>query len=149
MTLLEAKEYDFAGARRRRNITIAIIVILIILAALTWHFRFWPEDRVADRFFNALEHQDYKQAYGIWFHDPHWEQHPDRYKEYDFQNFYTDWGPGGTWGLIKNYKIYTTVPGGTGVTVVVIVNGRSEPANVWVQKDNKTMSFPPRDYEIQ
>jgi hypothetical protein len=33
--------------------------------------------------------------------------------------------------------------------VVVIVNGRSKPANVWVQKADKTMSFPPTEYEIQ
>jgi hypothetical protein len=41
------------------------------------------------------------------------------------------------------------VKGGTGVTVVVIVNGRSEAANVWVEKNDKTMSFPPREFQPQ
>lgn len=149
MTLFEAKEYDPSHDRKRRNIIIAILTLVVILGALGWHFRYWPEERVAHKFFSALEQKDYEQAYGVWFHDPNWKQHPDQHKNYSFHDFYLDWGPGGQWGLVKTHKIYTTVGGGSGVTVVVIVNGRSEPANVWVEKGDKTMSFPPREYEPQ
>src|SRR5581483_4036413 len=149
MTLFEAKEYDPSRDRRRRNVIIAVVVIVILVGGLTWHFRYWPEEHVVDKFFDALQVKDYEKAYGIWFNDPDWKQHPDKHKDYDFHSFYLDWGPGGQWGLVQSHKIYTTVGGGSGVTVVVIVNGRSEVANVWVQKGDKTMSFPPVEYERQ
>jgi hypothetical protein len=149
MTLFEAKEYDPSRDRKRRNLIISVIVVAVLVAALAWHFRYWPEEHAVDKFFSALEQKDYEKAYGIWFNDPNWKQHPDKYKDYSFNSFYLDWGPGGEWGLVKSHKVYSTVGGGSGVTVVVIVNGRSKPANVWVQKADKTMSFPPTEYEIQ
>jgi hypothetical protein len=79
-------------------------------------------------------------------HDPQWRQHPDHYKKYPFNEFYTDWGPGGQWGLVKSYKIYaagTPPGGGSGVIVDIIVNDRAEHARVWVEKSDKTMSFSP------
>ncbi len=149
MTLFEAKEYDPSKDRKKWTIIISIVVAVIAIGAAGWHFRFWPYEHVADKFFTALEHKDYDAAYGIWFNDPTWKQHPDQHKQYDFHAFYLDWGPGGEWGLINNHKIYTTVGGGSGVTVVAIINGRSQACNVWVEKKDKTMSFPPREYEPQ
>ena len=32
-----------------------------------------------------LQNQNYEAAYGIWFHDPQWKQHPERYKKYSLQ----------------------------------------------------------------
>jgi hypothetical protein len=149
MTLFEAKEYDPSKDRRKRNIIISVIVLVILLGALGWHFRFWQQERVVNKFFTALEQRNYEQAYAIWFNDPDWKQHPEKHKDYDFHSFYLDWGPGGEWGLVNTHKIYTTVAGGSGVTVVVVVNGRSQVCNVWVEKKDKTMSFPPREYEPQ
>src|SRR5260370_33910227 len=82
------------------------IVFLLLAGFFLWWFRYWPEQRVAEHFFDALEKQDYESAYGIWMQDPQWRQHPDRYKKYLFHEFYTDWGPGGQWGVVKSYKIY-------------------------------------------
>jgi len=70
-------------------------------------------------------------AYGIWMADRKWEQHPQKYARYPFNEFYRDWGPGGEWGLIKSYKIYgsaTPKGGGSGVVVEVVVNNRAEHA---------------------
>ena len=146
MTLLDAKEYDPAKERKRRARIISAIVVLLLLVFLGWWFRYWPEERVADRFFDALQHQDYEVAYGIWMHDPQWKQHPERYPKYPYSEFYRDWGRGGEWGLIKSYKIYAVgAPpgGGSGVVVDVTVNDRAERARVWVEKSDKTMSFSP------
>jgi hypothetical protein len=99
-----------------------------------------------DRFFDALQQRNYETAYGIWMHDPNWKQHLDKYKEYPFNDFYRDWGPGGEWGIIKSHKIYgagTPSGGGSGVIVEVVVNGRAEHARVWVEKSDKTLSFSP------
>ena len=146
MTLLDAKEYDPEKERRKKVRIISAMVFLLLAGFFLWWFRYWPEQRVAEHFFDALQKQDYESGYGIWMHDPQWRQHPDRYKKYPFNEFYTDWGPGGQWGLVKSYKIYaagTPPGGGSGVIVDIIVNDRAEHARVWVEKSDKTMSFSP------
>jgi hypothetical protein len=147
MTLLDAKEYDPARERRRRFLFISIIVAVLVILGLAWAYRYWPEEHVVDRFFDALQQQKYEAAYGMWNHDPNWKQHPDKYKDYPFNDFYRDWGPGGEWGIVKSHKIYgsgTPSGGGSsGVIVEVVVNGRSEHARIWVQKSDKTLSFSP------
>lgn len=148
MTLLDAKAYNPEKERKRRKIVFSTIVIILILLFLGWWFRYWPEEHRVGGFFNALEKQDYKQGYGIWMHDADWPQHPDLHSKYPFNDFYRDWGPGGEWGLIKTYRVFgaSTCPGGgSGVVVDVVVNDRSEHAQVWVERSNKTLSFPPCD----
>jgi len=146
MTLLVAAEYDPEKARKRTRRIVASIAIVVILAGLGWWFRYLPEERIVGHFFDALQKQDYKTAYGIWMHDPNWSQHPEKYPKYPYGDFYRDWGPGGEWGLIKTLKVYgaSTCSGpGTGVVVDVIVNERAEHAQVWVEKSDKTLSYPP------
>src|SRR5215471_13757102 len=108
MTLLDAKQYDEAAARRRRNLIAGIVVAVLVLIWLAWEFRYYPEERVVDHFFAALQKQDFETAYGIYWHDADWRQHSQNYKQYPFNEFYTDWGPGGEWGVIKQYKIYAS-----------------------------------------
>jgi hypothetical protein len=146
MTLLDAQQYDATRGRRRRNRMIVVAVLVLLLAGLGWMYRNWPEERIADRFFTALEKPDYESAYGIWMHDPQWKQHAERYSQYPFNEFYRDWGPGGEWGIIKFHKIYGSANprgGGSGVIVEVVVNGRTEHARLWVQKSDKTLTFSP------
>jgi hypothetical protein len=146
MTLLDAKEYHPEKERRKKARILSAIVFLLLAGFFLWWFRYWPEQRVAEHFFDALQKQDYESAYGIWMQDPQWRQHPDRYKKYPFHEFYTDWGPGGQWGVVKAYKIYaagTPPGGGSGVIVDLIVNDRAEHARVWVEKSDKTISFSP------
>jgi hypothetical protein len=156
MTLFETKPYDFVAARKKRNLVLAIAAILLVLIILAWNFRYWPEEHQVDKFFAALQQKDYEKAYGIWFHDPGWKQHPEKYaKDYAFGNFMQDWGPGGEWGLIKTYHIDgSAVPkggngtkfdvGSSGVVVVVTVNERiGQKAHIWVEKSDKTLSLSP------
>jgi hypothetical protein len=146
MTLLDAKEYDPHKARKRNLRILWTIGIALIVFCVGWWFRYWPQERMVGHFFQALQRQDYNAAYGIWMHDPDWQKHPDHYPKYPFNEFYRDWGPGGEWGLIKTAKVYgaSTCPGpGSGVVVDVIVNDRSEHAQVWVEKTDDTLSFPP------
>ena len=146
MTLLDAKEYDAEKGRKRIRRIISIVALALIVAGLFWWFRYWPEEHVVGNFFADLQKQNYKVAYGVWMHDPKWEQHPQQYTKYGFNDFYRDWGPGGEWGLIKTYKVYgaSTCPGpSSGVVVDVIVNNRTEHAQVWVEKSDKTLTYPP------
>jgi len=146
MTLLDAEQYDPALERRRRIRIATIGVLILVLAWLGWTYRDWPEERIVNRFFETIQRQDYDAAYGIWMHDPQWKQHPEKYPQYPFNEFYRDWGPGGEWGIVKSHKIYGSVNpkgGGSGVIVEVVVNERAEHARVWVQKSDKTLSFSP------
>jgi hypothetical protein len=146
MTLLDAKEYDEQRARKRNMRIIWAITAIVVIVVLGWWFRYWPEERIVGHFFGELQNKDYKAAYATWMHDPGWEQHPNEHAKYPFADFYRDWGPGGEWGLIKTYKVYgaSTCPGpSTGVVVDVVVNDRTEHAQVWVEKSDKTLSYPP------
>lgn len=148
MTLLDAKAYNPEKERKRKRIVISVIVIVVVVLFLAWLFRYWPQEHLVGRFFDALQKQDYNQAYAIWMHDPNWRQHPDRHTKYPFNDFYRDWGPGGEWGVIKTAKVFgaSTCPGGgSGVVVDVVVNNRAEHADVWVEKSDNTLSFPPCD----
>lgn len=146
MTLLDAKEYDSSKERKRKKRIISFALVLVVVLALGWWFRYWPEEHIVGKFFGLLQKQDYNAAYGIWMHDPEWQQHPQRFGKYPFGEFYRDWGPGGEWGAIKSQRVYgaSTCPGGgTGVVVDVVVNDRAEHAQVWVEKSSRTLSFPP------
>ena len=81
---------------------------MLILGFLGYQFRYWPERRLADKFFTALQKQEFETAYGIYMADPSWKQHPEKHAKYPYNEFYRDWGPGGEWGPIKNYTIYAT-----------------------------------------
>src|SRR5579864_25422 len=152
MTLLDAKEFDEEKARTRRTRIILIVVVIIIVATVLWWFRYWPQEHIVGRFFEAVQKQDYKTAYGIWQHDPEWEKHPDHKSihDYPFGDFYRDWGPGGEWGLVKTYNVYgaSKCPSNagtpvSGVVVDVIVNDRTQHAQLWVQNSDHTLSYPP------
>jgi len=106
MTLLDAPLYDPAKARRRKIAIAATIGAVILLAALGWFYRNWPQEHAVDKFFTALQQQHYEVAYGIYFNDPGWLQHREKYSQYTYADFYRDWGPGGEWGLIKSHSIY-------------------------------------------
>jgi hypothetical protein len=143
---MDAQVYDEARARRRKVRMVVIVGTLLVLAFLVYQFRFWPEQRLVDKFFAALQRQDYETAYGLYIADPGWRQHQSQHAMYPYNEFYRDWGPGGEWGLVKNYKIYATgecPKGGSGVIVEVVVNQRSEHEQIYVQKKEKTFSPSP------
>ena len=143
---MDAKEYDEAGARRRKKLIVGIISTLLLVGLLVYQFRYWPEQRLVEQFFAALQKQNYETAYALYMADPTWKQHPQQHSMYPYNEFYRDWGPGGEWGLIKSYKIYATgecPKGGSGVIVEVIVNQRAEHEQIYVQKKEKTFSPSP------
>lgn len=147
MTLLDAQPFD-AGRARQRKIRIAVaVVVVLVLGTLAWIYRNWPEERVVSHFFAALEKQDYESAYALYFNDLDWRQHPKKYSQYSYADFYRDWGPGGEWGLIRSYKIYgsanTEGMMNGGVIVEVVVNERAEHARMFVQRSDKTITVYP------
>ena len=55
MTLLDAKVYDPAPARRRKIKILVAVVVILVLAAVVWMNRYWSEKRVVDKFFTRPE----------------------------------------------------------------------------------------------
>ena len=147
MALMDAKPVDELAERRRRTIIAVAIATFLLVAFFAWELRFWPEERIADKFFSRLQAQDFEGAYAVWMGDPGWKQHPEKYTRYPFGQFYLDWGPSGEWGTIHSHKVVQAdnpLRGrGSGVIVQVQVNGRPIPVKVWVEKSDKTLSFPP------
>ena len=146
MTLMDAQQYDEARARRRRKLIIIGIVAAIVLAWVAYHMRNYPQRHAVAQFFADLQKQDYEAAYGAWFRDPEWKQHPNEYSNYGYNDFYRDWGPGGEWGLIKTYKVDCSLTSGSGVIVQTTVNNRAEHSYLWVASD-KTLSFSPSEIQ--
>jgi hypothetical protein len=147
MTLLDAQPYNPAKARKRKiKITITVVVV-VVLAGLAWMYRNWPQEHAVDKFFAALQAKDYETAYGLYYNDPGWRQHQQKYPQYTYADFYRDWGPGGEWGLIKSHRIYGSVStkgsSSGGVVVEVIVNDRAEHARMFVQRSDKTITVYP------
>jgi hypothetical protein len=146
MSLLDAPEYDPHRERRHRIRVASIVVLGLVIVGLAWKYHNWPEEHAVDKFFDALQQQDYEAAYGIWLHDPAWRQHPNKDKRYSYSDFYKDWGPGGEWGLVKSHEIWgsgTPRGGSSGVVVEVVVNSRAEHARLWVEKSDKSLGFSP------
>jgi hypothetical protein len=147
MTLMDAKQYDEAPARRRRNLIIAAIFAGLILAWIVYHFRDYPERRTVDKLFTTLQQQNLESAFAIWYQDPQWKQHPEKYSKYGFGDFSQDWGPSGEWGIIKSYSVDCSYSAGSGVIVQVTINHRSEHAFVWVEKSDKSVHFSPSEID--
>ncbi len=147
MSLLDAQPVDEVREKqrlKRRRIVIATVTfVVLLLGFLWWELRFWPEERSVDRFFAAVESQNFEQAYAIWMADPNWKQHPQKYERYTFNDFYRDWGPGGEFGAIHSHKIEHSSNGGSGAIIEIQINGRPVTTSLWVEKSDRSFSYPP------
>jgi hypothetical protein len=148
MTIFEAPEYDVRKARRRKIIISVLVVVVLVLGTVAFIYRNWPEEHRVSKFFTALVNKDFKTAYGIWIADPDWEKKAPLAR-YPFADFYRDWGPSGEWGPIRSFKIDGSSrpsdrnTSSNGVVVVVTINERKEPATIFVDKSDHTLSFSP------
>ncbi len=144
MTLLDAPHYNAAKARTRRNVLITALITCLVIAGFAWYFWDWPQERLVNQFFAAIESRDMPKAFGIWNHDPNWQQHPQKYAAYPYGRFEIDWGHASDWGDIKTHKIVMAKTVGSGVVVGVQVNGQKSPLTfLWVERSNKTIGFSP------
>ena len=144
MTLLDAPSFNAGRARKRRNIIILSLVALAIIGVFVWIFWNWPAEHRVNRFFSALEQQQFEKAYGIWNNDPDWQKHPDKYKtpSYPYNKFLDDWSLNGEYGKITSHKIlYATSSLGNSTLMAIQVNGRRSPLTLGVT--HGTIGFTP------
>jgi hypothetical protein len=156
MGLMDATEYDPRPARRRWML-IGLGVTLLITLVVLWfwpsgRFRHWQEWNIANKFFTALERQDFDSAYALYNADSDWKQHPEKYNQYSQARFTLDWGPAGDYGKIVSHHMVCAIEppkkgfgSASGVVAVVIVNGHTEPTLLWIEKKSGTITTSPWD----
>src|SRR5260221_12815620 len=148
MALLEPPVETSNRSRHLKFVAGALVVLAAVVLYLT--FRFYPEQRAAQRFFDALVAGDMKTAYQLWKPQP----------SYRMQDFLADWGPYGYYGPVKSYKILKiSEPKGSRNSVAVEgavspfspmpeasdaeKSRRNRVVPVWMNTDGKSVSFPP------
>ena len=148
MTLLEPPAETSSKSRPLKFVAGALAVLAAVV--LYFAFRYYPEQRAAQRFFDALVAGDTNTAYQLWKAKP----------SYRMQDFLTDWGPHGYYGPVKSYKIMKiSRPEGSINSVVVEVavspfspmpdatdaekSRRTRVVTVWMNTEDKSFSFPP------
>ena len=70
MGLMDATEYDPRPAQRRNRLIVGL-ALAVVLAGIFWYFfRYWPEEHVINKFFEAIESNNMETAYGLYNGDP-------------------------------------------------------------------------------
>jgi hypothetical protein len=155
MGLLDAKEYDPRPRQRLVRLILAAVAVAILAVVAYFMFRYLPEKNVVNQFFQAIEAKDFEKAYGLYNADPDWKQHPEKYSNYTYNQFYLDWGPSSEYGVITTHEIdcYTEPPkkgfrSPSGVIFAVRINNRADPrdeVNLWVEKKSKAIGLSPEN----
>lgn len=118
---------------RRKRYAISILAFAILMGGFGyWRFRNFSEERQALQFFEALHSRNFQEAYRIW--------QPNA--TYKFQDFMDDWGERGIQGPVEDFRLVRSRRRGTGVIVEVRVNN-AENVRIWVERGNKSLTFPP------
>jgi hypothetical protein len=132
---------------RAMAFTVAALTVLAIVA-LWYAFRYYPEKKAAEHFFDALVGGDTARAYQLWKPSP----------SYGIKDFLADWGPEGYYGPVKSYKIlHASAPKGSNAVAVSVnvspfspmpetsdveKSRKTKVVDVWVLVADKSFSFP-------
>jgi hypothetical protein len=150
MALMDAKEYDPRPAQKRRKIIATVVVAVLAIAVYLYLTRYDSEKKVINQFFQAIEQKDFDTAYGLYYADPDWKQHPEKYSSYTINQFKLDWGPQGEYGAITSHQIDCALEppkkgfaSPSGVIIVVIINNLHDTRSMWVEKKSKTITDSP------
>jgi hypothetical protein len=155
MSLLDAPEFDEKKEARKHStlvgsgVLIAAIVVLAIAGFLMghgWLFMNLPVEHKVGTFLSALQAQDYSKAYGIFYNDPGWQQHPDKYKDYPLQRFTEDFSTESDWkGPVTAFHVDFSKRDTTGTVVAATINGSTH-LTLKYQRADGTLAFFP--YEL-
>ncbi|MGB6728596.1 MAG: hypothetical protein WBE74_22080 [Terracidiphilus sp.] len=164
MTLLDAPKFDAAREQRRRVILYSSAGALFVFFIAFWLVAGRPIDwpwnwythlagrSAMNHFLADVEQNNLQKAYGVWLHDPNWQQHNHELKFYTFETFKKGWGPDSSnndYGTIKSHKIVAARVYGNALLAAILINGRKSGAlNLEYDPRTHTLLFPPPDVEI-
>jgi hypothetical protein len=135
---------------KSRVMPFTIAALVLVAAATLWFtFRYYPEQKAASRFFDALVTGDTAKAYELWKPTP----------SYEMKDFLADWGPNGYYGPVKSYKIVSAKAPRKSKSIAVNVaispyspfpsvndaekSAKTRVVPLWVTPSDKSLSFPP------
>ncbi|HEY0263541.1 MAG TPA: hypothetical protein VGC07_03370 [Granulicella sp.] len=148
--LLNAPEYDERREKRKVRIAVGSFAFVFLMIVLTlagyimghgWLFLNLPMEHTVSSFLTALEQKDYTKAYGIWMHDPKWQEHPQKYS-YTLKRFTEDWTTESDWGPIRTHHVDISKRTGTGIIVAVTVNNSPKKMFMWYERSDGTLTYP-------
>jgi len=152
MTLLNAPEFDEKKESRKRNILVGSGILIAVIAVLSvagfllghgWFFMNLPVEHRVNVFLTALEARDYPKAYGVFYNDPAWQQHPDKYKDYPLQRFTEDFTTESEWKApVTSFHVGCSKRGDTGTAVEATINDGTS-LTLQYQRSDGTLSFYP------
>jgi hypothetical protein len=138
---------DKPDKSRAMAFTIAALAVVAIVA-LWYTFRYYPEKKAAERFFDALVVGDTAKAYQLWKPSP----------SYAMKDFLADWGPQGYYGPVKSYKVIRAKAPSSSNAVAVSVeispfspmpdisdtekSRKTRVVEIWVLAADKSLTFP-------
>jgi hypothetical protein len=138
---------DKPDKSRAMAFTLAALAVVAIVA-LWFTFRYYPEKKAAEHFFDALVAGDTAKAYQLWKPGP----------AYAMKDFLADWGPEGYYGPVKSYQIlHAKAPTGSNAVAVAVEvspfspmpdisdtekSRKSKVVEIWVLAADKSFSFP-------
>jgi len=136
--------------KKSRVLAFTIVVVVLVAATSLWFtFRYYGEEKVAARFFDALVAGDTAKAYELW--------KPSA--SYKMNDFLADWGTDGYYGPVRSYKImsakapeksnsvsvnvalspYAPMPDATDA----VKSSKTRVVTLWVMPSDKSITFPP------
>jgi hypothetical protein len=126
-----------------------VALALLLIVALWFTFRYYPEKRATKEFFDALVAGDTKKAYALW----------KPTQSYRMDDFLADWGPTGYYGPVSSYKIMGAKAPKKSDSVEVNVavspyaplpdetdgekSSKTRVVTIWISPSDKSFSFPP------
>ena len=148
MTLLDPPPAKPEKSRAMAFTAAAVAVAAIVVLYLV--FRFYPEKKAAEHFFDALAAGNTDRAYQLWKPGP----------SYSMKDFLADWGAEGYYGPVKSYDILrsSSPHGGTNAVAIRVAvspfspmpdasdpekSRKTKVVSVWVIIADKSLSFPP------
>lgn len=136
-------------SHKRRAMAITAVVLAAVLAVALWFtFRYYPEKKAAEHFFDALVADQTDQAYSLW-------KPTSSYRKDDFL---ADWGSSGYYGPVKSYKIMGAKQPKNSDSVAVTIDisrfspmpseadpnsAKTKTVTLWITPADKSFSFPP------
>ena len=138
---------------KSRAMAFTVAALVLVAAAVLWFtFRYYPEKRAAEHFFDALVTGNTDQAYTLW-------KPGGNYLKKDFL---ADWSETGYYGPVKSFKIMgAKTPRDSNVVEVRVAispftpfpeetdaekSKKTKVVNLWIQPSDKAISFSPNSY---